>query len=154
MAPETPVVIIAHTMFGGTREPCTKCIAEEVIRFGWRAVVANNRGCSGAEITSERSFDAIRCDDLQYQISHIRNCFKAKFLFIVGFSLGSYQSVSYSNEDGNVDGIACISHSFRSAEPYEVNKPIQKRLYTSVILQKCRRFAEKNKFLSDEFKNK
>lgn len=143
----TPIIVISHTLAGGTREPVVTNFAITCVKHGWRAVVGNHRGCSGAKVTSRRLFNAIEVDDLHNVVLHVRKKFQPSSLFIVGFSLGACQGVQYSAQladPSNVDAICCISH------PYHINHSMahlrdwpQRILYTPVIISKFHRIAEK-----------
>lgn len=150
----TPIVVIVHTLAGGTREPCTNNFAAAVMRHGWRAVVANCRACSGAPITSARLFSAIEVDDLQAIVKHVQSVeFHPRSTFMVGFSLGAIQTVFYALKESNIDAYLLVSHIYRSIESsLMLERPLQRRLYLPVIVQKLCHAVAKNKFVSDDLK--
>lgn len=144
-----PVVIIIHTLAGGTREPCSNNLAEVIAKRGWRAVIANNRSCGGAPITSERLYDALSYDDIQATVKRVRDEFEPQYLFLVGFSLGAYQALQYCCNDGGVDGVACVSHTYDGVKAAKIlERPIQSRLYTPVIVQKLVHMIKKSPFVN------
>ncbi|KAH0793123.1 Clan SC, family S33, methylesterase-like serine peptidase [Histomonas meleagridis] len=146
---DTPIVVIIHTLAGGTREPCTNNLAEAIVNMGWRAVVANNRGCSGAPITSERLYDLRSIDDIEFTIKHIREIFTPKCLFLVGFSLGSYETLGYAALKDDIDGFACVSHTMNPVQANLIlEKPLQRRLYLPVIMAKLIHMIKKSKFVN------
>ena len=149
-----PVLIVNHTMGGGTREPCTNNFAAAVMRHGWRAVVANCRACSGAPITSARLFSAIEIDDLQAIVKHVQTVeFHPKHTFMAGFSLGAIQTVFYAMEESNIDAYMLVSHIYRSLESaMMLERPLQRRLYLPVIVQKLCHAVAKNNYVSDDLK--
>lgn len=151
---DTPIVVIIHTLAGGTREPCTNNMAMTIMKRGWRAVVANCRACSGAPITSERLYTAIEIDDLQVILKHIQEVeFKPKYTFMVGFSLGAIQTVFYAISESNIDGYAIVSHIYDSNKSALIlEKPFNKKVYLPVMVQKLCRAVEKNTFITDELK--
>lgn len=150
---DTPIVVIIHTLAGGTREPCTNNMAMTVMKRGWRAVVANCRACSGAPITSERLYSGIQIDDMQAIVKHIQTVFKPKYTFMVGFSLGATQTTFYSISESNIDAYALVSHVYSSSEScMMLEKPVQRKLYLPVILYKLIHAVKKNPFISDEVK--
>jgi len=152
-ADNAPVLVIVHTLGGGTREPCVNNMAEAVVKKGWRAVVANCRGCSGAKITSSRLYNAKEIDDLQNIINHVKESRKPKHVYLVGFSLGAMQTIEYSRVDGSVDAVACVSHTYHSIRGAEIlEKPIQAKLYLPVIMEKLKASVKKCSFLNPEWK--
>lgn len=146
-AEDTPIVVIVHTLAGGTREPCTNNFAEACVKNGWRAVVANSRGCSGAKFTSKRFYNAIEIDDLQSIIKRVRDEFKPKFVFMAGFSLGGLMTCTYVVQDGSVDAAAIVSHVYDGIESAKIlENPIESKLYLSVIMQKLTHAVKKNPY--------
>lgn len=111
---DTPIVMIIHTLCGGTREPCSNNFAEYCVNQGWRAVVLNNRGCSGAPLTSKRFYNAVEMDDIQFMVNYIKEKYHPPHLFLAGFSLGAVQAIHYSTIDPSINATACISHTYDS----------------------------------------
>ena len=147
MNENTPIVVISHTLAGGTREPVIANFAMSCLRHGWRAVVANHRGCSGAKITSSRIYNAIQIDDLHNIVLHCHEEFKPKNLFIAGFSLGALQSLQYSAKLADpkiVQGICVVSHIYDSypASVHLSDWP-QIKLYTPIIMIKLKHMLDK-----------
>lgn len=143
-----PLVVIAHTLGGGTREPCVSNFAATCAARGWRAVVMNGRGCSGARFTSARIPSALDYDDLSEVIEHLRAALRPSHVFLAGFSLGALQSMGYSARVGRVDAIAAVSHTYNSARGVEVlERPVAMRLYQPVIMRQLHRAIEKDTFI-------
>lgn len=151
MTPETPILFIVHTCCGGTREPCTNNIAEAAVNKGWRAVVFNNRGCSGAPITSSRMMSILDLGDLDCAMQHVKEQFKPTHIFMVGFSLGAYQVTQYASNRDDITAAACVSHTYNARKAEAVlHKFIQSRLYQPVIMAKLTHFAKKNAYLNNK----
>lgn len=150
MKEDTPILFIIHTYAGGTREPCVNNLAEAAVKKGWRAVVFNNRCCSGAPITSSRMIAVIEIDDQIFAVDHVLKSFKPKYMFMAGFSLGSYQTVQYCFLSGKgIDAAACVSHTYDPVEAELIlHKPLQSRLYLPIIMAKLIHFAKKNPYLN------
>lgn len=149
----SPILVIAHTFAGGTREPCTNFLAAYTAKHGWRAVVANCRGCSGAPITSRRLFNGVETDDLETIILHIKETKKPSYIFLVGFSLGSIQAVQYIVNAPEVDAVACVSHTYNMAVGWEVFKGrLNRTLYMKTMLAKMTHILSKNKFVPEEIR--
>ena len=143
-----PVLMIIHTLAGGTREPCSNNLAEVARRKGFRAFVYNNRGCSGVEFTSRRFYCALMYDDVQAVVAHVREKYRPPFLFLAGFSLGAYTAMIYDANDGSVDGVACVSHTYNGIVANEIlSRGLLKRLYLPVMMEKVRHMFAKNKFV-------
>ena len=155
---DTPIVAIIHTLAGGTREPCTNNFANAVKRHGWRAVVLNCRACSGAPITSKRLYNAFQVDDQQAMVRHIKEQFSPKYFFMAGFSLGSMQAIQYninpeSEKILHVDGLLLVSHVYDTNKSAMIlEKPLQSKLYLSVIVNKLTHALKKNNFVEGELK--
>lgn len=146
---DAPVVIIIHTLAGGTREPCSNNLAEALVKKGFRAVVANNRGCSGAPITSAKLYDLTSISDIESTIKRVREEFKPKYLFIAGFSLGGYISIKYACQKSDIDGFVCVSHTMDPVESAKIlERPIQRKLYMPFMMGKLIHMLKKNKFIN------
>ena len=148
-ADDAPFVVIAHTLGGGTREPCVNNFAESCNKKGWRVVVVNGRGCSGAPITSARLPAAPDFDDLEVVIGHVQEKYKPKFTFLTGFSLGAMQSTELAVNRGHIiDGCAIVSHTY---DPWTGSRVLEKfpqsKLFTPIIVRQLRRAIQKNKFV-------
>jgi predicted alpha/beta-fold hydrolase len=143
-----PILMILHTMGGGTREPCSSNLATLASRAGYRALVMNNRGCSGVPFTSRRFYCATMIDDIQAVVAHVRELHHPKFFFLHGFSAGAYMAIGYGVGDGGVDAISCVSHTFNGNRANEcLLKPVQKRLYLPIMMAKLKHSLKKNTFV-------
>jgi predicted alpha/beta-fold hydrolase len=147
-AADAPIVMIVHTLAGGTREPCSCNFAVAASRAGFRAFVFNNRGCSGVPFTSRKFYCATDISDFRAVVSHVRATYPAKFLFMHGFSLGAYMAIQFSIGDGRADAISCVSHTYNGNRANEcLLKPIQKRLYLPIMMVKLIHMFKKNNFV-------
>ena len=149
-----PVVIVVHTMGGGTREPCTNNICESCTKKGWLAVVANQRGCSGARMKTARMYDGLHIDDLQNIIKHVKEVYHPKDIFMVGFSMGAYLTAEYSLVDGSITACCCVSHTYNAvvaSDILEKNKK-NRKLYMPIIVAKLKHQIEKNQFIDADVK--
>lgn len=155
---DAPIVGIIHTLAGGTREPCTNYFAYNVMKRGWRAVVLNCRSCSGAPITSKRLFNALQIDDQQAMVKHVLEQYNPKYFFLAGFSLGSMQAINYVIDPlcesiRHVDGLFLVSHVYdTNASAMILEKPLESKLYLSVIVQKLTHALKKNQYVSEDMK--
>lgn len=142
---DAPFVIIAHTLGGGTREPCVNNLAEACMKKGWRAVVPCARGCSGSPITSGRLPAGIDYEDLEAVVDYVKENYKPKHIFIAGFSLGALQGCRFSEARGDkVDGIAVVSHTCDSyGGALELEKWPQSKLFTPIIVFALKRVVKK-----------
>lgn len=145
--PISPIVMIIHTLTGGTREPCTNNLAEVSVKKGWRAIVLNCRGCSGAPITSQRFYNAYEMDDIQCMIQHIKEKYHPSHLFLVGFSCGANQLSRFSTIDTSIDASACISHTYDLVKAgYILDSFPNNLLYQKVIMEKLSRMLKKSPY--------
>ncbi|OHT06809.1 Clan SC, family S33, methylesterase-like serine peptidase [Tritrichomonas foetus] len=145
----TPIVMIIHTLAGGTREPCSNNLAEAARRKGYRALVYNNRGCSGVPFTSKRFYNALLSDDTEAVIHYLKDKYKPRQLFLVGFSLGAYMAAQYDIHEGLVDGVALVSHTYDGNGANDMlKKPIQRKLYLPVMMTKVTHLLSKDHFVN------
>ncbi|KAK8852662.1 hypothetical protein M9Y10_017651 [Tritrichomonas musculus] len=149
MKNDTPILFIIHTYGGGTREPVSNNMAEAGVKNGWRTVIFNNRCCSGAPITSSRMI-ACEYNDIEFAMNHVREEFKPKFVFIVGFSLGGFQMIEYLMRGKVADAAACVSHTYDPV-PAELllHKPLESVLYQKVMMAKLTHLVKKNPYLDN-----
>lgn len=148
--PDAPVIIIIHTLAGGTREPCTNNMAECGYRRGFRVVVFNQRGCSGAPMTSPRPHNFRDLDDFNELLQIINAEFTPKKIFAVGFSLGAYVAANMATVSTGIDAYVCISHTCNAIEASKIiQTPIKKRLYLKVLLSKLQKMCERAKKFID-----
>lgn len=144
-----PFVIIDHTLGGGTREPCVNNFAEACINKGWRCVVANNRGCSGAPLTAAKLSSALDISDLKEIVKHIREIYEPSYLFICGFSLGAMQTMEYTFKERDVDAVCCVSHTYDALNGSLIlSTGLQAKLYTPIIMAKLKHILKKDTFVS------
>lgn len=149
MPEDAPILVIIHTLAGGTREPCSNNLANHAKKIGIRAVVFNNRGCSGVKFTSPRFYHALKTDDTTAIINHIKTEFKPKYIFLVGFSLGGYQAVQYDTVGEHIDAVGAISHTYNGNGANDcLSKPIERRLYLPFMMSKLTHLLSKNKFVN------
>lgn len=142
---DAPFIIIAHTLGGGTREPCINNLAEACMKKGWRVVVPCGRGCSGTPVTSARLPAGIDYDDLDAVVDYVKANYHPKYLFIAGFSLGALQSCCFSAVKGDkVDGIAAVSHTCDTlGGSIELEKWPQRKLFTPIIVRALKHVVSK-----------
>ena len=125
-----PILMIIHTLAGGTREPCSNNLAEAARRKGYRAVIYNNRGCSGVPFTTKKYYNSLDDSDAIDVIKYLREHYHPPYLFLAGFSLGAYMAALVDADKGDLcDGIALISHSYNSLGSNKIlNSGIPKKL--------------------------
>jgi predicted alpha/beta-fold hydrolase len=142
-----PGRLIYHPLGGGTREPCTSNLAHRASENGIRAVVMNMRGCSGVSFSSARFYTCGKIDDSQAVIGHIRETYNPPFIFLCGFSFGSYLATAYCTGEGAVDGVICISHTYDVlAQERKFSEFIQRNVYVPFMLAKLKAIIRKNTF--------
>ena len=151
-----PVLVVNHTMGGGTREPCSNNICEAATKKGWIAVVANQRGCSGGRTKTARLYDGLHVDDLQNIIKFVKEKYNPTDVFMVGFSMGAYLTAELCNVDPCVTASCCISHTYFPIEASKILEKIPKnrKLYLPIIVAKLKRQVEKNTFIDQEIRDR
>ncbi|EAX99023.1 Clan SC, family S33, methylesterase-like serine peptidase [Trichomonas vaginalis G3] len=148
-----PVLVVVHTLGGGTREPCTNYMCVAAQKHGWRAVVATCRGCNGSRITTKRLYDALRTDDLHFIIEHVKKTYNPPHIYLMGFSLGSIISVQYGIDFTDVDAIMCVSHPLETEKCCKIlEQPVQSKLYLPIIMHQLKRAVEKDEFVPEDMK--
>ena len=147
---EKPIVVICHTFCGGTREPCTSNIAGNAVKHGWRAVVANARGCSGAKFTgTAKFFNNYDITDLQEIIEHAKKY--SKNIFLVGYSYGSVIASQYAARDGRVNATCLVSNpcNMEYCSQY-LRGYIMDKYFNSFIMSKLHHIVSKDTMLGEE----
>jgi predicted alpha/beta-fold hydrolase len=148
IADNPPILMIIHTLAGGTREPCSNNLAEAARRQGYRAFVYNNRGCSGVEFTSPTFYNVLILDDVRDVIEYVKSKYSHSFFFLHGFSLGGYTALGYAAGEGKVDAVSAVSHTYNGNVANGcLEKFVQKRLYLPVMMTKLTRMFAKNHFV-------
>lgn len=151
-----PILLIIHTLGGGTREPCSNNLAEAARKRGYRALIFNNRGCSGVPFTSRRFYNASMDDDIKAVVHYLKRKYNPPQFFMTGFSLGAYMAALYDTDEGNIlDGVALISHSYDGNGSNEVLKTgfLQKYFYLPFMMEKVSHIFAKNDFVIDQYKD-
>jgi predicted alpha/beta-fold hydrolase len=147
--PDPPVLMIIHTMCGGTREPCSCSLATAARRAGFRAFVYNSRGCSGVTFTSRYFYSGLKCNDIQAVVRHVRHLYHPKFFFLHGFSLGGYTACLYGVTDGGVTAISAVSHTWSvKVANATLDRFPQKKLYLPIMISKLTHMLRKNGFVN------
>jgi len=89
------VLVVSHGLTGGSHEAYVRAALAELTLpttaggLGFRAVVVNSRGCSGAPVITPRLYNAGSSDDLRPAILWVCHTFPKSTLFGIGFSLGA-----------------------------------------------------------------
>ncbi|MBW0476967.1 hypothetical protein O181_016682 [Austropuccinia psidii MF-1] len=98
----TPVLIVLHGLTGGSHESYVRSVLSPLInRLGWRAVVANFRGCAGSKLTSQILYNAGATEDLRVAIRFLKQTVCPQTpLHAIGFSLGANVLAKYLGEVG------------------------------------------------------
>lgn len=108
-----PILLIIHTLAGGSREPCSNNLAEAARRQGLRAIIFSNRGCSGVPFTSDRFYNVLWNDDNEAVYHYLKKKYEPSHFFVAGFSAGSCQAANFDIQKGELlDGVALISHPY------------------------------------------
>jgi predicted alpha/beta-fold hydrolase len=149
---KAPFVVILPTLGGTTWEPCTNNLAESFYNRGWPSAVMNGRGFAGVPFKTPRFGVAIDTEDIQDAVRYIRDRFHPPFLFVVGFSMGSIQAVTYvAGNDPLVDGAAIVSHLYDAlASSKRIERGIRRRVLMPAIMKALSRTLAKSPFATEE----
>ena len=150
------VVVLGHTMGGGTREACVNNLAESFTKKGWIAVVNNMRGGSGAKFTTARFSNGYEQDDFHAVVEHAHKKYSPRHVFLVGFSATAMSAVHYTSLYDDISGSAAISHVYDGYEAnmHVLNQGFSKKVYQPFMLSKMKHLLKKNDFIDEETKEK
>jgi predicted alpha/beta-fold hydrolase len=153
---DAPFVIILPTVGATTWEPCTNNFAEAVYRRGWPSAVLNGRGFAGIKFKTPRMGVAIDFEDVRDAVNYVHENYHPPHIFIVGFSMGSMQAISYASQDNPaVDGVAVVSHSYDCVgSSLVLEKGLARKYLTPAIMKSIWGRMDKNPFASEEEKAK
>lgn len=150
------IIVILHTLGGGSREKVINSFGVECARKGYTAVVLNCRGCAGAKFTTKRAYNSFEIDDFKHSIDNYVKKRNPRHIFMVGFSMGCQQCTRYAAvypED--LTAVVGVSHlmdltkATKQIDTFPVNT-----LYLPNIIASHRRLLKKNKYLDQEYINK
>lgn len=83
-------------------------------------------------------------------MNHVREEFKPRFAFIVGFSLGGFQMIEYLMRGPVADAAACVSHTYDPVPAKSLlHKPLESVLYQKVMMEKLTHLVKKNPYLNN-----
>lgn len=143
-----PVVVILHTLGGGSREKCVQCFGVTCTRNNMRAVCINCRGCGGAKFTTARAYNALEVDDFKYVIDNYVKKRTTSDIFMLGFSMGAMHVTEYATKYDDVTAVMAVSHTMNAVkttkqmEEFPLNK-----LYLPAIMASHHRLMRKNTFI-------
>lgn len=153
--PHCPVVVVLHTLGGGTREPCVSHLCEVLSECGFIAVVANSRGCSGVPFKTERMYNAVELDDIDAIVQFVRKEKEPEDIFMAGFSMGAYNTAQYCANYEGLTAAACFSHTYdgtKASKPF--SHGFSGFFYEPFMMSKLKHQALKNPFIPEETKKK
>ncbi|CED84254.1 Alpha/beta hydrolase [Phaffia rhodozyma] len=105
-AEDTPVLIIAHGLTGGSYESYVRNVMAHATKdkvlggLGLRGVVVNFRGCADVPVTSAQLYSAGYTDDFRTAVLHISQKYPNAPLLGCGFSLGAGVLARFVAEEG------------------------------------------------------
>ncbi|KAA1077204.1 hypothetical protein PGTUg99_006307 [Puccinia graminis f. sp. tritici] len=99
----TPTLVVLHGLTGGSHESYVRSVVAPLTqKFGWRAVVANFRGCAGAQLTSQKLYNAGATEDIRLIIQYLTTILcPLTPLHAIGFSLGANVLAKYLGEEAD-----------------------------------------------------
>ncbi|WAQ84408.1 hypothetical protein PtA15_4A861 [Puccinia triticina] len=98
----TPTLVVLHGLTGGSHESYVRAVVAPLTqKHGWRAVVANFRGCAGSQLTSQKLYNAGATEDIRLVVGYLSASLSPLTRFHgVGFSLGANVLAKYLGEEG------------------------------------------------------
>lgn len=95
---DAPIIIILPGLTGESQAEYIKCLVIAANRIGIRAVVFNNRGLGGVDLTTPRLYCAANCDDLSEVVKHVKATNPHVRLGATGISMGGLVLGNYLAE--------------------------------------------------------
>ncbi|XP_078543559.1 phospholipase ABHD3 [Lissotriton helveticus] len=149
-----PTVILLPGLTGTSRESYILHMVHQSKRLGYRCVVFNNRGVSGEDLLTPRTYCATNTEDLEAAINHIHSVHSSAPLMAAGVSMGGMLLSHYLSKSGRetpIKAAAVFSAAwdvFQSAESLE--RPLNWLLFNYYLttclkasLNRHRRILEK-----------
>lgn len=95
------IVIVLHGLEGSIDSSYTRGILAAIDKQGWRGVLMQFRGCSGAHNLKDRSYHSGETGDLRFLVKTLRERHPNSTLCAVGYSLGGNALLKYLGEYKN-----------------------------------------------------
>ncbi|GAA93457.1 uncharacterized protein L969DRAFT_89440 [Mixia osmundae IAM 14324] len=103
---DRPILIIQHGLTGGSSEAYVRnvlalaCKSRAAGGYGYRACVANFRGCANSKMTTGELYHAGRTNDVRTAVRYVRDLLPDAPILLAGFSLGANLVSRYLGEVG------------------------------------------------------
>lgn len=152
--PENPIVIIVmHTMGGGSREPCVNNLCEALYKKGMIPVITGARGSSGCPWTNEKFSTGIDFSEINQVAAYLKEKYHPSHMFLAGFSATAFTSIAYAAKFKNFEAVAAISHCLDAMGSQRMLlKGLGPKLYSPFMLSKLKHWLSKNQYVKDEIK--
>ncbi|KAK3273914.1 hypothetical protein CYMTET_17875 [Cymbomonas tetramitiformis] len=118
LPPNTPIMIVLHGFTGGRGEPCIRLLLKAATDRGWRALLLNSRGCSGAPLTSSQPYCASFTGDMHQVVGELKTRLPHAPLMAVGMSMGAVILTKYVAEADSAQGSGLVA-AFSGSNPLD-----------------------------------
>ncbi|KAE8598524.1 hypothetical protein XENTR_v10016852 [Xenopus tropicalis] len=127
-ASNRPTILLLPGLTGTSRESYILHMIKHSEALGYRCVVFNNRGVSGEELLTPRTYCAANTEDLEAVIYHVHNMYPEAPLMAAGVSMGGMLLLNYLGKTGRqtpLKGAAVFSAGWEVFESaITLEKPI------------------------------
>lgn len=155
-AKKDDIIVLLHTLGGGSREKVINSIGVHCANNGYTAVCLNCRGCAGAKFTTKRVYNSFEIDDFKHTIDNYVKKRNPRHIFMIGFSMGSQQCTRYAAVyPDDLTAVVGVSHlmdltkATKQIDTFPVNT-----FYLPNIIASHRRLLKKQPFLDKDYKEK
>ena len=112
---DKPLVVVFHGLEGSSQSIYSLNLMNEVVRRGWRGLVAHFRGCSGEINRLPRAYHSGDSTEIDWILRRAKGESPLQPLFVVAISLGGNATLKWLGEQGNAAGLIATAIAAVSA---------------------------------------
>ncbi len=98
---DKPMVVVFHGLEGDSQSQYARNLMQEVVRRGWRGMVAHFRGCSGEINRLPRAYHSGDWPEIDWILRRARSEAPDQPLFVAAISLGGNATLKWAGELGD-----------------------------------------------------